>query len=90
MKVKKITKPELEGDTYLIAQAVNHNAKLLENALNIIKELKKDKPCEKEQDPILEKVRSEIEKQRKWLTNAGYNTYNVDIALDSIKHALGK
>lgn len=32
MEVKKITKPELEGDTYLIA------VKLLENALNRIEE----------------------------------------------------
>ena len=42
MIAKKITKPTLEGDTYLIAQAVNHNAELLGNALNRIKELEKD------------------------------------------------
>lgn len=65
MKVKKITKPELEGDTYLIAQAVNHNAELLGNALNRIKELEKDKPYEEEQEPILEKVRAKIEEQEK-------------------------
>ena len=47
MKVKKITKPELDGDTYLIAQAVNHNAELLEGALNRIKEL--EKQLEKEE-----------------------------------------
>ena len=90
MKVKKITKPELDGDTYLIVQTVNYNAKLLENALNIIKELKKDKPCEKEQEPILEKVRAEIEAQEKWLAEAGYNAYNVDIAFESVKRALKK
>ena len=88
MKVKKITKPELDGDTYLIAQAVNHNAELLENALDRIKELKKDKPCEEE--PILEKVRAEIEAQEKWLAEAGYNAYNVGIAFESVKRALGK
>ena len=60
MKVKKITKPELDGDTYLIVQAVNHNAELLESALNRIKELEKVKPCKEEQEPILEKVRAEI------------------------------
>lgn len=40
-KPKKITKPELDGDTYLIAQAVNHNAELLESALNRIEKLEK-------------------------------------------------
>lgn len=33
----------------------------------------------------LDNVRAEIERQEKWLTIAGYNTYNVDIALDAIK-----
>ena len=90
MKVKKITKPELEGDTYLIAQAANHNAELLGNALNRIKELEKDKPYEEEQEPILDKIRAEIEAQEKWLSEAGYNAYNVSIAFESIKRALGK
>lgn len=90
MKVKKITKPELDGDTYLIAQAVNHNAELLKNALDRIEELEKVKPCEEGQEPILEKVRSEIEAQEKWLAEAGYNAYNVGIAFESVKRALGK
>ena len=55
MKVKKITKPELDGDTYLIAQAVNHNAEVLESALDRIKELEKDKPYEEEQEPTLDR-----------------------------------
>lgn len=42
MKAKKITKPELEGDTYLIAQAVNNNAEVLEDALNRIKALERE------------------------------------------------
>ena len=90
MKVKKITKPTLEGDTYLIVQSVNHNAELLENALNRIKELEKDKPCKEGQESILEEVRSEIKEQRKWLTNAGYNAYNVGVAFFAIKRALEK
>lgn len=145
MKVKKITKPELEGDTYLIAQAVNHNAELLEGALNRIKELEKEeaagKPLEIEEFKPSEgmtreeaislvrtafdewenelntgedwskehnardmainalfrepfepcgKVRTEIEAQEKWLAEAGYNAYNVGIAFESIKRALGK
>ena len=90
MKVKKITKPELDGDTYLIAQAANHNAELLGNALNRIKELEKDKPYEEEQEPILEKVRAKIEEQEKWLAEAGYNAYNVGVAFFAIKRAFEK
>lgn len=37
---------------------------------------------------VLDKIRAEIEKQEKWLLQAGYNTYNVDIAFNSIKRAL--
>ena len=49
------------------------------------------KPTQKkEQDSILNKIRAEIEAQEKWLAEAGYNAYNVSIAFESIKHALGK
>ena len=41
-----------------------------------------------EQGDISDKIRAEIEKQEKWLMIAGYNTYNVDIAFNSIKSAL--
>lgn len=33
----------------------------------------------------LNKLRAEIDKQEKWLLQAGYNAYNVDIAFDAIK-----
>lgn len=36
------------------------------------------------------KILTEIERQEKWLMDAGYNTYNVDIAFSSIKSALQK
>jgi hypothetical protein len=80
MKAKKITKPTLEDDTYLVAQAVNHNAEVLENALNRIKELEKRM--------TKEEVIAEIEEQEKWLAEAGYNAYNVDIAFGSIIRVL--
>lgn len=54
MKTRKITKPTLEGDTYLVAQAVNHNAEVLENALNRIKELEKRLEKEKTAGKLLE------------------------------------
>ena len=41
-----------------------------------------------EKEDVLDKIRAEIEKQEKWLLQAGYNTYNVDIAFNSIKLAL--
>jgi hypothetical protein len=37
---------------------------------------------------ILEEIRAEIEKQEKWLLQAGYNAYNVDIAFSTIKSLL--
>lgn len=43
-----------------------------------------------EQEPILDKIRAEIEKQEKWLLQAGYNEYNVDIAFSSIKSVLAE
>ena len=52
MKVKKVSKPTLEGDTYLVAQAVNHNAEVLEKVLNRLEKLEEwvseDEPIENE------------------------------------------
>lgn len=39
---------------------------------------------------VLDKVRVEIEKQDKWLVQAGYNAYNVDIAFSSIKRVIAE
>jgi hypothetical protein len=39
---------------------------------------------------VIDKIRAEIEKQEKWLMQAGYNAYNVDIAFNSIKLALSE
>lgn len=41
-----------------------------------------------DKEPILDKIKAEIEKQEKWLLQAGYNEYNVDIAFNSIKSVL--
>lgn len=43
-----------------------------------------------EQEPILDKIRAEIEKQEKWLLQAGYNAYNTDIAFEAIKHMMAE
>ena len=42
------------------------------------------------QEPVLDKMRTEIEKQDKWLAQAGYNAYNVDIAFNSIKRVIAE
>lgn len=38
----------------------------------------------------LDKLRTEIDRQEKWLLQAGYTAYNVDIAFDAIKSALAE
>lgn len=60
----------------------------LVDAINVIQSV-----LEKEQEPktdILDKIRAEIETQEKWLAQAGYNAYNVDIAFNSIKLLLAE
>ena len=43
-----------------------------------------------EQEPILDKIKAEIDKQEKWLLllHKGYTAYNVDIAFSAIKSVL--
>lgn len=43
-----------------------------------------------EQEPMLDKIRAEINRQEKWLLQAGYTAYNVDIAFDTIKAVLAE
>lgn len=43
--------------------------------------------CPEPLKPI-DKVKEEIERQRKWLFKAGYNAHNIDIAFDAIKSLL--
>jgi hypothetical protein len=43
------------------------------------------KLIEGKQESIIKKIKAEIEKQEKWLLQAGYNQYNVDIAFSTIK-----
>lgn len=43
-----------------------------------------------QQEPILDKIRTEIDTQDKWLAQAGYNAYNVDIAFNRIKRVVAE
>lgn len=47
-------------------------------------------PAEDGKKNVLDKVKTEIEKQDKWLAQAGYNAYNVDIAFNSIKRVIAE
>ena len=39
---------------------------------------------------VLDKIRTEINRQEKWLLQAGYTAYNVDIAFDAIKSVVAE
>ena len=39
---------------------------------------------------IIEQIKAEINRQEKWLLQAGYTAYNVDIAFDTIKAVLAE
>ena len=58
----------------------------MQESIDAIREM----PSVTPQEPVLDKIRAEIEQQEKWLMDAGYNQYNVDIALNSIKFAVDK
>ena len=36
----------------------------------------------------IDEIRAEIERQEKWLSQAGYSVYNVDIAFSAIKRVI--
>lgn len=48
------------------------------------------KPDRNEINEVLDKIRAEIDRQEKWLLQAGYTAYNTDIAFDSIKSVLAE
>lgn len=39
---------------------------------------------------LVDKIRAEIDRQEKWLSQAGYTPYNTDIAFDAIRSALAE
>ena len=39
---------------------------------------------------VIDKIRAEIDRQEKWLLQAGYTAYNVDIAFDAIKSVVAE
>lgn len=49
-----------------------------------------DKLVKDSVNEVLDKIRTEIDRQEKWLMDAGYTAYNVDIAFSAIKSAVAK
>lgn len=57
----------------------------LDKALrNFVRNFPSINPQEPKLD-TLDEIRAEIDRQEKWLMDAGYNAYNVDIAFNSIR-----
>ena len=49
-----------------------------------------DEYLKNQQESVLDKIMDEIDTQDKWLAQAGYTAYNVDIAFNSIKRVLAE
>ena len=49
-----------------------------------------DKLVKDSVNEVLAKIRAEIDRQEKWLMDAGYTAYNVDIAFSAIKSAVAE
>lgn len=45
--------------------------------------------CEHDKNVVLDKVKAEVDTQEEWLSQAGYNAYNVNVAFGAIKHVIG-
>jgi hypothetical protein len=90
---KRLKKQEPFKNAYI--NYIKQAAKERDIAIGQLNELgyslgEKIRPCDKEQEPTIDEVIAEIDKQGEWLAEAGYNAYNVDIAFGSIIRALRK
>ena len=71
-------KVEVNGKTYCVETLIADNERLRKE---IIESAKTNRL-------VLDSVRAEIDRQEKWLLQAGYTAYNVNIAFDAIKSVL--
>ena len=55
-----------------------------------LKDIDKAFKALEDRDELLVNIRAEVERQEKWLSQAGYNAYNVNIAFGAIKHLLAE
>ena len=87
----EISNEIIRKDEENIMITVNQQVGYQVDKSELIKALNYDRnQYEKGLTDALDKIRAEIERQEKWLMDAGYNAYNVDIAFSSIKSALAE
>lgn len=55
-----------------------------------VEEMKKVGVQVKPYEPDLDRIREKINREEKWLEQAGYNAYNVEIAFNAIKRSLNE
>lgn len=73
-------KVEVNGKTYCVETLIADNERLRKE---IIESAKTNRL-------VIDSVRAEIDRQEKWLLQAGYTAYNTDIAFDAIKAVLAE
>lgn len=57
----------------------------------IISDKDYDRLCKAlDNENVIDKIRAEINRQEKWLLQAGYTAYNVDMAFDAIKSVVAE
>lgn len=78
---------DIDEDKYksIVEMYDTFTAEMKEWGLEVIRN---GKPLD--QEPIFDKIRAEIDRQQKWLLQAGYTAYNVDIAFDAIKSVVAE
>ena len=71
---------EVNGKTYCVETLIADNERLRKDVIASADTIRL----------VLDKIKDEIDRQEKWLLQAGYTAYNVDIALDTIKSVLAE
>lgn len=76
---------EQESVGFRVSQGSNGQRDLIINFIENLPSVQSKPKTE-----VLDKIKAEIDRQEKWLMDAGYNAYNVDIAFNSIKSVLSE
>lgn len=71
---------EQEAVDFRVSQGSNGQRDLIINFIENLPSVQSKPKTE-----VLDEIRAEIDRQEKWLMDAGYNAYNVDIAFNSIR-----
>lgn len=71
---------EQESVDFRVSQGSNGQRDLIINFIENLPSVQSKPKTE-----VLDKIKVEIDRQEKWLMDAGYNAYNVDIAFNSIR-----